>query len=108
MTELLDNPRNVMRHVHFEDVQTVNRTLPRLVARMRRLMRSEMTARIDHPTRGVRNINVRLSPVRMEDGAEILARRPGAAPVTALAWDADGTFIAFGTEDGEAGLIRLG
>ena len=58
-----------MRHVHFEDVQTVNRALPRLVARMRRLMRSELTARIDHPTRGVRNINVRLSPVRMEDGA---------------------------------------
>ena len=69
VTELLDNPRNVMRHVHFEDVQTVTRTLPRLVARMRRLMRSELTARIDHPTRGVRNINVRLSPVRMEDGA---------------------------------------
>ena len=69
VSELLDNPRNVMRHVHFEDVQTVNRTLPRLVARMRRLMRSEFTARIDHPTRGVRNVNVRLSPVRMEDGA---------------------------------------
>lgn len=69
VTELLDDPRSVMRHVHFEDVQTVTRTLPRLVARMRRLMRSELTARIDHPTRGVRNINVRLSPVRMEDGA---------------------------------------
>ena len=69
VSDLLDNPRNVMRHVHFEDVQTVNRALPRLVARMRRLMRSELTARIDHPTRGVRNINVRLSPVRMEDGA---------------------------------------
>ena len=69
VTELLDHPRNVMRHIHFEDVQTVTRTLPRLVARMRRLMRSEITARIDHPTRGVRNINVRLSPVRMEDGA---------------------------------------
>ena len=69
VSEWLDNPRSVMRHVHFEDVQSVNRTLPRLVARMRRLMRSEFTARIDHPTRGVRNVNVRLSPVRMEDGA---------------------------------------
>ena len=69
VSDLLDNPRNVMRHVHFEDVQAVDRAMPRLVARMRRLMRSELTARIDHPTRGVRNINVRLSPVRMEDGA---------------------------------------
>ena len=69
VSEWLDNPRSVMRHVHFEDVQSVNRTLPRLVARMRRLMRSEFTARIDHPTRGVCNVNVRLSPVRMEDGA---------------------------------------
>ncbi len=69
VTELLEDPRNVMRHVHFEDVQIVNHALPRLIARMRRLMRSELTARIDHPTRGVRNVNVRLSPVRMEDGA---------------------------------------
>ena len=69
VSDLLDNPRNVMRHVHFEDVDAVNRALPRLVARMRRLMRSELTARIDHPSRGIRNINVRLSPVRMEDGA---------------------------------------
>ena len=68
-SELLEDPRSVMRHIHVEDVQPVTRTLPRLVARMRRLMRSEFTARIDHPVRGVRNINVRLNPVRMEDGA---------------------------------------
>ena len=40
--------------------------------------------------------------VRIEDGAEILARKPGAAPVTALAWNATGKLLAFGTEDGEA------
>jgi WD40 repeat protein len=45
--------------------------------------------------------------VRIEDGAEILARKPGKAPVTALAWDADGAMLAFGTEDGEAGIIDL-
>jgi WD40 repeat protein len=43
--------------------------------------------------------------VRIEDGAEILARKPGNAPVTALAWDL--TRIAFGTEDGAAGVIDL-
>ncbi|MDQ3189249.1 MAG: PAS domain S-box protein [Pseudomonadota bacterium] len=69
VADLLDNPRSVMRHVHVEDVQMVTRTLPRLIARMRRLLRSEFTARIDHPTHGVRHVNVRLSPVRMEDGA---------------------------------------
>ncbi len=45
--------------------------------------------------------------VRVDDGAEILAKRPGPAPVTALAWNADGTLLAFGTETGEAGVIDL-
>ena len=46
--------------------------------------------------------------VRIEDGAEILAKKPGDAPVKALAWSADGLHIAFGTESGEAGIIDLG
>jgi WD40 repeat protein len=45
--------------------------------------------------------------VRIEDGAEILAKKPGAAPVSALAWHAGGKLLAFGTEDGEAGIIDL-
>jgi WD40 repeat protein len=45
--------------------------------------------------------------VRMEDGAEILVRRNGAAPVAALAWNAKGTMLAFAAEDGEAGLLEL-
>jgi WD40 repeat protein len=44
---------------------------------------------------------------RIEDGAEILARAPGAAPVSALAWNPAGTRLAFGTEDGAAGAISL-
>ena len=45
--------------------------------------------------------------VRVEDGAEILAKRPGEAPVTALAWSGDGKLLAFGTESGEAGVVDL-
>jgi WD40 repeat protein len=45
--------------------------------------------------------------VRIDDGAEILAKKPGDAPVTALAWSADGLLLAFGTESGEAGVIDL-
>jgi hypothetical protein len=45
--------------------------------------------------------------VRLDDGAEILAHKPAGAPVTALAWDAVGASLAFGTEDGEAGVIDL-
>ena len=45
--------------------------------------------------------------VRVEDGAEILAKKPGDAPVTALAWSADGLLLAFGTESGEAGILDL-
>ena len=46
--------------------------------------------------------------VRIEDGAEVLGKKPGAGPVTALGWDAAGTLLAFGTEAGEAGVIDLG
>jgi len=44
--------------------------------------------------------------VRIEDGAEILVRGKG-APVTALGWDEAGAQLAFGTEDGEAGVVNL-
>ena len=46
--------------------------------------------------------------VRIDDGAEVLGRKPGDAPVTALAWSCDGKLLAFGTEDGSAGVINLG
>jgi WD40 repeat protein len=45
--------------------------------------------------------------VRVDDGAEILAKKPGEAPLTALAWSADGRVLAWGTEEGEAGVINL-
>jgi WD40 repeat protein len=45
--------------------------------------------------------------VRMTDGAEILARHPGGSPLSALAWDASGMMLAFGTEDGDAGILDL-
>ncbi len=46
--------------------------------------------------------------VRIEDGAEILAKKPGDAPMTALAWSADGLLLAWGAEDGAAGVVNLG
>jgi WD40 repeat protein len=45
--------------------------------------------------------------VRMTDGAEILVRRNGGVPVTALGWNGKGTWLAFAVEDGEAGLLAL-
>jgi WD40 repeat protein len=44
---------------------------------------------------------------RVEDGAEVLARPGAKSPVSALAWNAAGNRLAFGTEDGEAGVIAL-
>jgi WD40 repeat protein len=46
--------------------------------------------------------------VRIDDGAEVLGKKPGEGPVTALGWDAAGTLLAFGTEAGEAGVVDLG
>jgi WD40 repeat protein len=64
-----------------------------------------------HPTQGVVAVGYAdglVLIVRLPDGAEILARKPAAAPVTALAWSRDGKLLAFGTEDGDAGVVDLG
>lgn len=64
-----------------------------------------------HPTEGVVAAGFAdgmVLLVRLSDGAEILAKRPGKAPVSALAFSADGRLFAFGCEDGEAGIIDLG
>jgi WD40 repeat protein len=45
--------------------------------------------------------------VRLEDGAEILVRRNGTAQVSALAWNAKGTWLAFADEEGNGGLLAL-
>jgi hypothetical protein len=45
--------------------------------------------------------------VRYEDGAEILVRRNGGEAVAALAWNAKGTLLAYGTEDGDAGMLEF-
>jgi WD40 repeat protein len=45
--------------------------------------------------------------VRMTDGAEILVRRHNDIPVSALAWNASGTLLAFSDETGDGGLLEL-
>jgi hypothetical protein len=44
---------------------------------------------------------------RIEDGAEVLARDPANAAISALAWNSSGNRLAFGTEDGQAGVIAF-
>ncbi|MBK8457509.1 MAG: WD40 repeat domain-containing protein [Phyllobacteriaceae bacterium] len=45
--------------------------------------------------------------VRIADGREALLRRPGAGPVTALAWDGKGARLAFGSAAGDCGVIDI-
>ncbi|MBH0239527.1 WD40 repeat domain-containing protein [Methylobrevis albus] len=45
--------------------------------------------------------------VRLSDGEEVLLRRPGEGPISALGWSPDGLELAFGTEAGEAGVVDL-
>ena len=46
--------------------------------------------------------------VRFDDGAELLVRRAiQGSGITALAWDKGGERLAFGCEDGEAGILTL-
>lgn len=44
---------------------------------------------------------------RFEDNAEVLLRRAAKSPVSTMAWDRAGVRLAFGTEDGEGGVIAL-
>lgn len=48
---------------------------------------------------------------RLTDGSEILVRRPaedeGRARISALAWDGNGARLAFGAENGDAGVLTL-
>ena len=45
--------------------------------------------------------------IRLEDGAEILLRPNKGTPISALAWNPRGTLLAFGTEDGDAGILEM-
>ena len=45
--------------------------------------------------------------VRFADAEEALLRRPRESPVSALAWDKSGRRLAFGCEDGSAGVIGI-
>jgi WD40 repeat protein len=45
--------------------------------------------------------------VRLDDGAEILVRKNVGTPISALAWNAKGTLLAFSDEEGDAGLLEL-
>lgn len=45
--------------------------------------------------------------VRTGDGAEILVRGPEGGEVTALAWHRDGMALAYGTDEGKAGVLNL-
>lgn len=45
--------------------------------------------------------------IRLDNGAEVLAKAPGGGAMAALGWNKSGTRLAFGTEDGEAGIVAL-
>lgn len=45
--------------------------------------------------------------VRMADGAEILVRRNNGVAISALAWNAKGTQLAFSDEAGDGGFLPL-
>jgi WD40 repeat protein len=64
-----------------------------------------------HPKQGVIAVGYNdglVLLVRLDDGAEVLARKPAGAPVTALTWNSTGSMLAVAAEDGETGVIDLG
>ncbi len=67
--ELLADARSVLHHVHPDDLPTLHRRLPRIVARLRRLARCEFSVRVVHPPQQTRLLHVRLNPARIHDGS---------------------------------------
>jgi WD40 repeat protein len=63
-----------------------------------------------HPTQDVVAVGYEhglILLVRMDDGAEIVVNKPSGAPVSAISWNTAGAMLAFGCEDGQAGVLRL-
>jgi len=48
-----------------------------------------------------------ITAVKIEDGAATPLRRPGKGKVSTLGWDDAGLRLAFGTQEGEAGIINI-
>lgn len=72
--------------------------------------RARATAVACHPKQAIAAVGYSdgmLLLVRLEDGAEILVNRPMESPISAIAWDAPGARLAFGTEDGDGGILAL-
>jgi len=73
-------------------------------------LQARVTAVACHPRQGVLAAGYSdgtILMVRLEDGAEILVRRNGTPAVSALAWNATGTWLAFADEEGHSGLLEL-
>lgn len=73
-------------------------------------MQARVTVVACHPTQDILAAgydNGTILMVRMEDGAEILVRRNGDAPVAALAWNAKGSLLAFADETGDGGMLEI-
>jgi len=73
-------------------------------------MQARVAAVACHPKQGVLAAGYSdgtILMVRLEDGAEILVRRNATPAVSALAWNAKGTLLAFADEEGNAGLLEL-
>ena len=73
-------------------------------------MQARVAAVACHPKQGVLAAGYSdgtILMVRLEDGAEILVRRNATPAVSALAWNAKGTLLAFADEEGNGGLLEL-
>ena len=62
------DPRLALECVQARERPALARRLPLILARLGRLRRTELTVRIDHPSRGARSVTVRFTPVRTADG----------------------------------------
>ena len=90
----------------------VSLAVRRIVVRESRLSMDAAGLTEDEPLNGdllrINSLGFLGMLVRLEDGAEVLVHPPELdTPVTALAWNADGTQLAFACEERIAGVVDL-
>ena len=45
--------------------------------------------------------------IRIDDASEAVLRKSGKSPISTMKWDQNGQRLAFGSEEGEAGVVDI-
>lgn len=80
---------------------------PRELGSMGQVMTSQVACHPGAPVVAIGYANGMIAAVRIEDGEIAMLRNEGKGPIAALGWSGDGKMLAFGSAEGEGGIIDV-